>query len=161
MNSHLLLALPVGLGATALLDLANWTRARLFGVPAPGYEMVGRWVAHMPAGTFRHASIAKASPHPAETLLGWGLHYAIGVAFAAVLLAATGPDWAAAPTPGPALLTGALTVAMPFLVMQPAFGLGIAASATPAPWSARRRSLVNHLIFGCALYVAALACAAI
>mgnify|MGYP001322977835 CR=1 FL=1 len=50
------------------------------------------------------------------------------------------------------LLFGIVTVLAPFLIMQPAFGLGFAASKTPNPMQARLRSLMNHTAFGCGLY---------
>lgn len=53
-----------------------------------------------------------------------------------------------------ALLAGLVTVAVPWLVMQPGFGMGIAASRTPNPTAARLRSLVTHLVFGLGLYAA-------
>ncbi|MER8732715.1 DUF2938 domain-containing protein [Mesorhizobium sp. M1227] len=39
--------------------------------------------------------------------------------------------------------------------MQPAFGIGIAASKVPNPRTARLRSLMAHLSFGVGPYVAA------
>jgi hypothetical protein len=47
-------------------------------------------------------------------------------------------------------------VAAPLFVMQPAMGMGIAASKTPNPATARLRSLVVHAAFGVGLYVSAL-----
>lgn len=46
-------------------------------------------------------------------------------------------------------------MAAPLFVMQPAFGFCIAASRTPQPDVARRRSLVTHLSYGVGLYLAA------
>jgi Protein of unknown function (DUF2938) len=46
-------------------------------------------------------------------------------------------------------------VLVPYLIMQPSFGLGIAASRTPNPTQARLRSLVAHTAFGIGLYVCA------
>ncbi|HWT15213.1 MAG TPA: DUF2938 family protein, partial [Patescibacteria group bacterium] len=85
------------------------------------------------------------------------VHYLVGIGFSALLYGATGPDWARTPTLGPALLLGMATVAAPFLVLQPAFGAGIAASRTPRPWTARLHSLLMHAAFGVGLYIAALA----
>lgn len=153
-------SLLIGTAATALLDLWSFVRAR-FGVPFPDYRLVGRWFAYMPRGRFRHAAIARAAPLPAEHWIGWLAHYAIGMAFAAALLSIWGLGWARNPTPGPALIVGIGSVAAPFLLMQPGMGAGIAASRTPRPWAARRRSLVTHAVFGAGLYLAALLTASI
>ena len=52
-----------------------------------------------------------------------------------------------------ALTFGVGTVLMPFFIMQPAFGLGFAASKTSNPMQARLRSLMNHAAFGIGLYL--------
>jgi hypothetical protein len=65
-------------------------------------------------------------------------------------------DWLAQPTVLPALLYGIGTVVFPFFIMQPSFGLGIAASRTASPTQARLKSLVTHIVFGVGLYVCAL-----
>jgi hypothetical protein len=150
-------AVLIGAGATALLDLWSLARQRLLGVPSPDYGLVGRWLAHMPRGRFRHDSIAAAAPMPGERAIGWTAHYLIGAAFAGLLLAVWGLDWARSPTIGPALIVGIATVAAPFLLMQPGMGAGVAASRTPNPTAARLRSLFNHAVFGLGLYVSALA----
>jgi hypothetical protein len=131
-------------------------RKRLSGVAAPDFGLVGRWIAYMPRGRFRHESIAKAKPMPHERAIGWTAHYLIGIAFAAILLAIFGLDWARHPTIGPALVVGIGTVAAPFLIMQPGMGAGIAAIRTPNPSAARSRSLLTHAVFGIGLYVTAL-----
>lgn len=154
LPGYLVLAVLIGTGATAFMDAVGLLRLRVFGTPMPDYAPVGRWVGHMPRGQFAHAAIARALPVPGERAIGWTVHYVVGVAFAALLLAAFGVDWASQPTIGPALAVGIGTVAVPFLVMQPAMGAGIAASRTPNPAAARMRSLVNHGIFGVGLFVA-------
>jgi len=53
------------------------------------------------------------------------------------------------------MLFGVASVLVPYLVMQPLFGLGVAASKTPRPWQARIRSLMAHATFGVGLYVCA------
>jgi len=50
---------------------------------------------------------------------------------------------------------GAVTVAAPFLVMQPALGAGLAASRTPNPAAARLQSLVTHFMFGAGMFLSA------
>ncbi len=149
---HLLYALPIGAGATAVMDLWAIARERLSGIARPDYGLVGRWLAHMPHGRFRHASIKQARPMRGERAAGWVAHYVVGIAFAALLLALCGAQWLARPTPAAALLVGIGTVAAPFLVMQPAMGGGIAASRAPRPAAARLQSLVTHGVFGVGLY---------
>ncbi|MBX3618767.1 MAG: DUF2938 domain-containing protein [Rhizobacter sp.] len=144
----------VGIGATALMDLWLVLLARL-GVPTTSFALVGRWVGHFAHGQFAHAAIAKAAPVRFELGLGWGVHYLIGIGYAALLTLAQGSTWLARPTLLPALALGVATVAAPWLVMQPAMGAGIAASKTPAPRANRLRSLANHTVFGAGLYLAA------
>jgi hypothetical protein len=151
---YLVCTLLTGVGATAVTDLWAIARKRLFGIPPPHYGLVGRWLAHMPRGRFRHDSIAAAPPVHGERLIGWTAHYLIGIAFAAILLGIWGLDWIRHPTIGPALVVGISTVAAPFLVMQPGMGAGIAASRTPRPAAARLQSLVTHAVFGLGLYAA-------
>jgi hypothetical protein len=148
--------LVAGIGATLAMDGWSLAQKRLRAAPAPDYALVGRWLGHMRQGRLRHAAITGAAPVRGERAIGWAAHYVIGVAFAALPPLLWGAGWLQAPTPVPALLVGLATVAAPFLVMQPAFGLGVAAAKTPRPWAARRRSLANHLMFGIGLYLVAL-----
>jgi Protein of unknown function (DUF2938). len=148
-------ALLIGAGATLVMDLWGIARTRLLHVPSMSYGLVGRWLAWLPRGRFRHTPIAASPPVRGELLIGWTAHYAIGVAFAAALLGIFGLEWSCSPTLGPALIVGIVTVAAPLLVMQPGMGAGIAASRTPKPAAARLNSLLTHAIFGFGLYLAA------
>lgn len=149
-------AVGVGVGATVVMDLWALVLSRGFGVASLDYCLVGRWLAHMPQGRFSHANIRAASGVAGECALGWLAHYLVGAAFAVMLVTITGASWLAAPSIAPALLFGIATVLLPFLVMQPALGLGIAASKTPQPGAARIKSLATHAVFGTGLYLAAL-----
>src|SRR6185295_10430715 len=144
----------IGAGATAVMDLWMLFRTRVLRIPAQSYALVGRWLAGVPRGQFRHERIAASPPVRGELLIGWAAHYLIGIAFAALLLAIWGSDWARQPTLAPALIVGIGTVLAPFLVMQPGMGAGIAAGRTPRPGAARAQSLVTHAIFGVGLYAA-------
>jgi hypothetical protein len=154
-EGYLLAAASMGIGATLGMDLWNLFLKRAFDVPSLNYCLLGRWIRHMPGGTFRHASIAASAPRPHECVVGRVAHYSIGVVLALVFVVASG-DWLARPTLPPALLYGIATVAFPLLVMQPSFGLGVAASRTPRPAQARLKSLATHTVFGVGLYVCAL-----
>ena len=96
----------IGVGATAIMDLWGWLRKRVFGGKGLDYGLVGRWIAHMRHGRFRHDNIADAPKMPGERLIGWSAHYGIGIAFAGLLIGLGGAEWAARPTLGPALAVG-------------------------------------------------------
>jgi len=145
----------IGAGATVVMDLWAVLRKRLFGIPSLDYALVGRWLVHLTRGRFFHDPIGKSPRVAGERAIGWTAHYLIGIAFAAVLLASWGLEWARQPTLAPALIVGIGTVVLPFCVMQPAMGAGFAASRTPRPAMARFQSLVTHTVFGAGLYAAA------
>lgn len=151
---YLMSTLLIGAGATAATDVWAVLRRKLFGVAMPNWRMVGRWMASMSRGQFRHAAIASAPAVNGELYIGWLAHYAIGIGFAALLLTLCGDEWLLSPTPAPALLLGIGTVLAPFLVMQPGMGAGIAGSRTPRPAMTRLHSLLTHTIFGLGLYAA-------
>jgi len=144
----------IGVGATLTMDL--WAAVlRRFGVPSLNFALLGRWIGHIPRGRFIHASIASSAPVRGELLIGWSAHYAIGITFAALLVATFGLEWARAPTLPPALLIGVVTVVAPLLVLQPAMGAGIASSKTPRPVFNSVKSLVTHTVFGFGFFLAA------
>jgi hypothetical protein len=148
-------AAVIGVGATVVMDLWALFLRRGFGVSSLDLALLGRWIGHFPRGRFRHGSIGRAAPVRYEHVIGWTAHYTIGVAFAAVLLAIWGPDWLTRPTLIPALVVSSATLVAPFFVMQPAMGLGIAASRSPRPNVARLRSVVTHTVYGVGLYASA------
>ena len=150
---YLVNLLFTGIGATALVDVWSLLRKRMLGIAVPDFGLVGRWLAHMPRGRFRHGSIAAAPAVRAEKSIGWAAHYLIGIGFASLPLALD-DGWFRQPTLAPAMLAGIATVAAPFLLMQPAMGAGLAASRTPHPAAARLQSLITHAIFGVGLYLA-------
>lgn len=103
----------VGAGATAVMDV--WGMAqRTLGMPTLDFAMVGRWAGHLVRGRFMHNVIGKSAPIAGERALGWTIHYLVGIAFAALLIALYGLDWLQAPRLMPALIVGVATVAFPF-----------------------------------------------
>jgi len=154
--NYILGAIAIGIGASLVMDLWNLFLKRTFSIPSLNYCLLGRWLRHMPEGTFRHASITAAPQKAFECTVGWLAHYTIGVVFALAFVVLTSGDWLARPTLLPALLYGIGTVVFPFFILQPSFGLGIAAARTPKPTQARLKSLVTHTVFGVGLYVCGL-----
>jgi polyferredoxin len=152
--NYLVCSLIIGLGATAVMDVWVIARKRLLGIAAPDYGLVGRWITYSSRGRFRHESIKASPPVHNEKLIGWVVHYLTGIVFAATLVGAWGLDWVRYPTILPALVVGIGTVAAPFLIMQPAMGMGIGGSRTPRPASVRLQSFITHTVFGVGLYLA-------
>ncbi len=146
----------IGVGGAAVMDLWALLARRAFNVQGLDYALLGRWIGHFPRGRFVHGRIASADPVRGERPLGWAAHYSIGIAFALVLLGIWGPEWAQAPTIGPALVIGLGTIVAPWCVMQPALGMGIAASRMPSPGSVRVRNIATHAAYGVGLYASAL-----
>lgn len=153
---HLFGAALIGLGATLLIDLWALLLKRGFNVPSLSYCLLGRWLLHMPGGTFVHRSIATASEKPYECQIGWLAHYSIGAGFSLAFVLLASESWLERPTLLPAVAFGVVTTLVPFLIMQPSLGLGLAASKTPKPAQARLKSLMTHTVFGFGLYLSAL-----
>jgi hypothetical protein len=148
----LLSAVAIGVGASLLMDLWNLFLKLAFGIPSLNYCLLGRWLRHMPSGTFRHASISDARPMRLECAFGWVAHYTIGAGLGVGFLLVVSRAWMAEPAFWPALLWGIGTVVFPMCVMQPALGLGVAASKTANPTQARVKSFATHAVFGVGLY---------
>jgi hypothetical protein len=145
----------VGLGGALAMDAWGLVLRRGLGIPTLDYALLGRWLGGMPAGRLMVARIGAAPPVAGERPLGTAAHYAIGIAFAWLLLALAGPGWLGAPTLLPALAVGLATIVAPWFVMQPAMGAGIAGSRTPDPRATRLRNLGTHAVYGLGLYVTA------
>jgi hypothetical protein len=150
-------SLAIGVGATALLDLWALFLNRAFGIPLANWAVIGRWFAYLPRGRFAHDTIAETPAVPNELAIGWVMHYLVGVLFAATLLLIWGLGWARNPTLLPALIVGVVTVGCGWFVLHPGMGLGLAASRRPNAGQVRLIGLVNHVVFGFGLWLAALA----
>ncbi|MGZ8320512.1 MAG: DUF2938 domain-containing protein [Telluria sp.] len=144
----------IGIGATVAMDLWLLLLKRLK-VPTLNFALLGRWIGHLFDGQWKHEAIAQAAPIRGELALGWFAHYAIGIAFAALLVGVFGSTWMDNPSLLPALAVGIATVAAPLFLMQPAMGAGIASSKTATPAKNCLRSVLNHAVFGAGLYAAA------
>jgi hypothetical protein len=149
----------IGVGAAVLMDAWALFARRAFDIRGLDYAMLGRWIGHFPRGRFFHERIASADPIRGERPLGWVAHYTIGIAFAFLLLAIWGLDWARSPTILPPMLIGLGTIVAPWFILQPGMGAGIAASKTPDPRAARLRNLATHTVYGIGLFVSAVALA--
>jgi hypothetical protein len=144
----------IGTGATAIMD--TWlVLLRLLGARTLDLALLGRWLGHLAQGRFAHGSIAQSSRVRGELAIGWAAHYAVGIAFAGLLVSIAGLEWTRRPSLLAAVAVGAGTVVAPLFVMQPAMGAGFAASRTAAPVMNCLRSLAGHMVFGAGLYLTA------
>jgi hypothetical protein len=156
MIEFIIRSLVIGVGATVVFDLWGLFLNKALGLPLSNWAMVGRWFGHMPRGTFAHAGIGQSPAIASELTIGWIAHYAIGVIFAAALLAIWGTGWAKAPTLLPALIVGWVTILCGWLILSPGMGNGIAAARSPNPLRSRLMNLAGHTVFGFGLWGTAL-----
>ena len=151
----------MGIASSALIDAWAFVLRRAFHVSSLDYRLLGRWIRYIPSGKFFHQRIGASPAMRGERPLGWLAHYSIGIGFALLLLLVAGEDWAESPTLLPAMAVGLGTVLAPWLVMQPAFGVGIAGSKTARPWAGRLRNLGTHAVYGLGLYTSAIMLASV
>ncbi|TDV72244.1 DUF2938 domain-containing protein [Pseudomonas sp. LP_7_YM] len=157
MFELLLLAVLIGMGGTALLDLWAQLLKAALGLPTPSWHLVGRWFAGMRHGQFVHPNGIDQSPEVRNELkIGWAMHYAVGILFAAVLLLVWGVQWAHFATFVPALVVGLVTVGAGWFILQPGMGAGIACNKAPNPPLARLQNVIGHVVFALGMYGTAL-----
>lgn len=154
---NIIFVIFIGIGATAVMDLWSLLRKHLLNIPPTNWGLIGRWIAYMKKGKFRHIAIAESNSIRGEQFIGWTAHYLIGIAYAALLIIICGKAWILNPSIGPALALGIATVVAPFFILQPGMGVGVAASRTPNPNSVRLQSIINHAVFGFGLFISAVA----
>jgi hypothetical protein len=147
-----LFVLVTGITATVAIDLWATFANRILGWPRTNWGLVGRWIGHMRDGQFTHVSIGSSPTIAHESILGWSFHYVVGCIYAALYLMYVSIAQAGKPTLVSAVLFGWVTILSPWLLMQPALGLGICASKAPRPNLVRLQNLIIHTIFGLALY---------
>lgn len=146
----------IGMGGTLLLDVYAWGMANGLRVPMTRWALVGRWVGLMRHGQFVQPRLAEAAPVAGEAAIGWGVHYVIGAGYGVGLVAMTGSDWLSSPTLVEPLVLALMLLVLPFLVMMPGMGQGVAAAKSARPWVARWKSVAGHGVFGLSMYAVAL-----
>lgn len=145
-------AILIGIGGTLTMDAWAWLQKKTFGIPSLNYALVARWLVLIPRGQLVHRPIMATPKVKGENLLGWILHYLIGIVFSLIHVLIWGEVWLTFPSFIPALLTGVVTLVFPFCIIQPCLGFGVAASKTQKPWKARWLSLLAHSAYGVGLY---------
>lgn len=146
----------IGVGGTVVLDLWALFMARVLNMPATNWAMVGRWIGNIARGRFMHQSMADAAPVQGEHAIGWICHYVVGIGYGLLLLVFWGRSWVESPTLLPPMLLSWLLLVLPYFVMLPGMGSGVAGARTPKPNVTRLKSLVGHSVFGLGMYATAL-----
>jgi hypothetical protein len=142
----------IGVIATGVMDLWAIVAKHLLRLPTTSWAFVGRWLGHMPSGTFVHASIGAAAPVRGELALGWAAHYAIGILYGAAYLQFARILAGDLPLIATALVFSLAMLVFPWFVMQPGLGAGVLASRTPHPALHRLVNISMHSAFGLGLY---------
>ena len=141
----------IGCGSTLFMDLYSFTLKKYFGIHSLDYRLIGRWLIYLSKAQLIHCTIVQTPKVKHEKLLGWLSHYLMGILFSMVFV-----KYVIHVSLFPlvlALVFGLLTVFVPFLIIQPCLGFGLAAGKTRSPWIARFKSIGHHLIFGLGLYL--------
>ncbi|MDP6830442.1 MAG: DUF2938 family protein [Alphaproteobacteria bacterium] len=152
--------LVVGVVANIVTDIYEYALERVLGKNRD-WHYVGRWVAYLGRGVFRHDDIQDTPAVRRELILGWAFHYLVAIIFAEIYL-----QILAAVLEQPASLWnglgfGVVTVLAPWLILIPGLGGGFFGSNTPRPGLLRLASLSVHAVFGIGLYLGTVAYAAI
>ncbi len=144
--------LALGVFATAIIDIWATFSNRALKFPRTNWAMVGRWLGHIPSGKFIHNPVSSSPEIKYENSIGWVFHYSIGVTYAAIYVALVVWVLGANATLLAAWVFGLLTILSPWLILQPALGLGVCAVKAPKPNMVRAQNIAIHSIFGLALY---------
>jgi hypothetical protein len=147
----------VGIVATFATDLWQRLLQAIAGLPPANWGLVGRWVACFRRGIFVHRPITATPRVRGEVAIGWGFHYAVGIAYAALYLAIMRLGFGSGPTLISALAFAIALLVAPWFVMQPALGLGFMAARMPHPAGVRAINVSVHTVFGLGLYLGAIA----
>lgn len=99
INDSIYTFILIGIGGTIVLDIYAWLLATFFGLPATNWLLVGRWVGHMKSGQFIQPALPKAERIPGELIIGWVVHYLIGITYGLILMLCVNPRLGATPYP--------------------------------------------------------------
>lgn len=144
-------AIVVGVVANITMDIGYWILEAFTGI-VPDWHILGRWIGHTFQGDFTLYGIKKLSPIAHEQMLGWAGHYAIAIVYGFIYLFVVSRLLHRKPSLLSALIIAWCFMVMPFLLLQPAVGMGYFAMNTPRPWVAQLFTFCSHTVFGLGLY---------
>ena len=141
-----------GIAATLAMDAWQGLLSLLAKIPRPEWSALGRWLLGMPKFGLVQLSLADLPKRNNEALVGWVLHYLMGIAYAAIyvdlLRVMHLPGLAFA------LCFAAGSLLIPWCIVMPCTGYGFFASKTPKPMAVRIYNAMTHFVFFLSLYAA-------
>lgn len=143
----------IGIVATVCMDVWAAIAKHVLKLPTADWAMVGRWFGHIPRGTLAHHPISASPPITNELALGWIGHYVIGVVYGVAYLYIVKGILVGEPSLLSGIGFGIATLFAPWLIMQPAMGVGVFASRAPRPAIMRLTNFSMHAVFGASLYL--------
>jgi hypothetical protein len=153
--NYILKVIIIGIGATLIVDVWGYFLG-LFNIKSLDYRFLGRWIGNFPKGVFFHKNIINTKSVKGELFIGWIAHYLIGINLSFLPYVFYGNEWIENPRIYTGVIFGLVTLVAPLLIMQPAFGFGIASSKLSEPNRRRFKSFLTHLVYGLGLYLTAL-----
>ena len=147
------LSIILGVIATIVMDIFSLLRSYIFRMTSFNYALLGRWFLTLKHGQLIHDSIILSQNKKHEKMIGWILHYLIGILLSYVYLI-TKLYFDNSNLFLIAIPFGLVTMLIPLLIMQPLLGFGFFASKTPNPIKSIQNSTFAHLSFGIGLYLA-------
>lgn len=146
----------VGVGSTFILDLWGLLVSKVTRAPVMNWGLPGRWLMGLLKGQFVLQD-RRPETDVKEQALGWIFHYAVGIAYAAMLILFWGDAYRQHPTFFPVFLIGVVLATLAGLfILIPGLGGGVCASKTPAPLSEIKSLIIAHFVFALAQYGLAL-----
>jgi hypothetical protein len=145
--------LITGIVATATLDIWQQIYRLAFGTPITDWAMIGRWVGHIPDGRFVQPDIGNAPPIANERMLGWIVHYFVGIGYAVVYLLLMRFVVGSPPSFISPLVFGAVSVVVTWFFMEPILGAGVMGSKIPGQAGAMVHDFTSHLSLGVGLFI--------
>lgn len=142
----------IGVLSTIFMDVVAWLREKICQITPLNYAFIGRWCLSWKDGQFIHKNITQSPSRKFEAVIGWCIHYFIGI-FWAYLYLILNLYYSFESFFAYTLIFSLCTTFAPFLIVQPALGFGFFATNTPAPLVSIKNSLIAHAFFGLGLYL--------
>jgi len=143
----------IGICSCIIFDLWQRVLQTLTSIPPSNWALVGRWFIGLASrGRLIASQLSEQPTEKHETLVGWIVHYGVGV-FYAYVFAVLVQFELVKPTIIDGLLFGIASVIVPWLFFMPALGIGILANKAPNPRVECALALMMHSIFGLSLGV--------